>query len=510
MKRNVDRPGHTNRIPRGRGSTHRHASRSEPSSRAVGPNPRCALVVMLVAPVIAGTVAVRAGAAEPAERIAAVGPQLTAVSSKIADPNWLVAWLMKPSRLRPGTTMPDFDMTAQEAQAIARFLYDKPPANASVKWQGGNPGEGEKLFVSRGCRGCHAADPKEAIVAGRVPNLADIGLKARGDWLFAWLRSPRAYDAHTPMPRLALSDEEIRHLVAFLLTRRAGADVVASFPRFDPNAGAGGEKLVEQYECAKCHELRGFPEPPPPFELAGGASPSRDDALRNGRILVSHYNCRGCHRIEGEGGDLIERFERKTFAPPSLEGAGARLQTSWLVGYLRKPSNLRPWLEMRMPDFGMSEAEARALARYFAALSNVEPVDEPVEKAAPEAVHRGLRAMGMYRCAQCHPTGALPAGVDREDLSIDLMLSRQRLRPSWVRKFLAAPKSIAGTQTRMPAVFYTTDGRPKVENPERQIADIAAYLLQMTEPLETALARLGGEEKAAEQKKPTDWSTYQY
>jgi cytochrome c2 len=451
----------------------------------------------------------------PGERITfnAVGPPLGAVRTKIADPNWLVAWLLKPSQVRPGTAMPDFDLSAAEAQAVAKYLYAGTAAAApsTPRWQGGDAPQGEKLFVARGCRGCHAITADETSISPRVPNLAGVGLKLRGSWLFAWLKSPRTYNPHTAMPQLVLSDDDIRHLVAFLLTRRQGAELVAAAPRFNPGAdAAAGRKVIETYECFKCHQLKGFEPPAPAFELA--TDESRESTLRNGRYLVDYYNCRGCHFVDGSGGNIKQFLERKSFAPPTLEGEGARVQTSWLIGFLQQPSRLRPWLEMRMPTYGFSAAEASALAKFFAASAGVDAADEPHDAVPPDVFTRGLRRFAHFKCVQCHPTNAgreRPQDVDPENLSINLTLAKSRLRPSWIRKFLTGPKAILGTQTRMPDVFYTIDGIPKVEHPTDDIQAIAAYLLQMTEPPEATLAKLEAERKHEREAQP-DWTTYQY
>jgi cytochrome c2 len=460
------------------------------------------------------SVASAASAAGEVEGFNAVGPPLTALQSKIGDPNWLVAWLLKPSRLRPHTTMPDSDLTTEEALTAARYLYGTAAAaKGAGQWSGGDARTGEKLFVSRGCRGCHAIARGEASLSRRVPNLADIGIKVRGDWLGDWLKSPRSYNPRTPMPQLVLRDGEVRDLVAFLLTRRDGADAVAAAPHFKPNADpAAGRAVIERYQCASCHEMKGFPAPTPAFELLGdGARQSPDTALRNGRLLVAYYNCRGCHQIEGSRGAIAQHLERKTFAPPTLEGEGARVQASWLRQFIRHPTSLRPWLQIRMPDYGFSDAQADTLVHYFAALAGVPPADEPHAAAAAETVGRGLRRLAHYKCMQCHPTSPeIPKGVDVENLSINFGLVKARLRPSWIRQFLARPKAIAGTQTRMPTVFYTVDGNPKVEHPDEDINALAAYLLQMSEPPEAALAKLAAERESEKKVRSTDWTKYEY
>ncbi|MBI4514941.1 MAG: c-type cytochrome [Deltaproteobacteria bacterium] len=419
---------------------------------------------------------------------------------------------MKPSSVRPGTIMPDSGLSADEAQAIAYYLWTtSAPAKTAGSVRGGDARQGEKLFVTRGCRGCHAVTAGESGASNRVPNLSGIGLKVKGDWLFDWIKSPRRYHPQTAMPQLSLSDDEIRHLVAFLLTRKDGARDIAGV-KFSPGDDTNnGKKLIARYECIKCHELKGFPLPTPAYELT--ADTGKDAVLKKGRQMIAYYNCRGCHQIEGSGGTIAEFLERKTFAPPTLEGEGARVQTSWLVHFLQQPATLRPWLEMRMPNYGFSEQQAKTVAQYMAALANVEAKDEPIVPAADEATARGLRRLAHFKCIQCHPATAdkqLPADVDPENLSINLTLAKSRLRPSWIKDFLTRPKAIAGTQTRMPAIFYNTEGVAKVDQPDKDIDSIATYLLHMTESPDVALAKLEAARKHEQQAPATDWSKMDY
>lgn len=463
-----------------------------------------------------------------ADGLHAVGPPLTALGSKLADPNWLVAWLLKPSRLRQPPIMRNFKVKVSEAQAIAKYLLAAPVAEPKVAWQGGDPAIGERLFVTRGCRGCHAINWGEASVSPRVPNLAGIGLKVRGDWLFNWLKAPRAYNPDTAMPQLNLEIDEIRHLVAFLLTRRDGARVAASAPRFDPGASLElARTAIRRFDCPKCHLITGFQSVAPanprsavlrgcdrchePAHAAHTAEPvARDTAtLDDGRLVVAYYNCRGCHRIEDTGGAIATHLERRSFAPPNLDGEGARVQNSWLIDFLRHPKRLRPWLQLQMPDFGFTASEASALAAYFAALAHVPAADEPLRQSPPETLAFGQRRFAHFKCGQCHPASRdaqPPEGVDPEDLSINLALARARLRPSWVRDFLARPKAVVGIETRMPTVFYTTDGVPKVEDPDTDIAGITAYLFQM--PEDTDLR--GNPAQHEPPTPPIDWTTHPY
>jgi mono/diheme cytochrome c family protein len=459
-----------------------------------------------------------------------IGPPLVKLAAKLADPNWLVAWLLHPSRLRAHQQMRRLRIQVDEARVLAGYLYTgaSPPGGSEVAWQGGDARMGKLLFVSRGCRGCHTIDSSDLPPVTRAPDLAGIGVKVRPEWLFGWLKSPRSYDPNTAMPQLALGDDDIRDLVAFLMSHREGATVVAAAPRFTPGGPADAARAtIARFDCARCHLINGFEKiesttkwtavprscgschqssDSSRLSWATTADDSRPDdlVLENGRMLVAYYSCRGCHRIEGSGGVIAEHLERKTFAPPTLDGEGARVQPSWLIEFLQRPTNLRPWLQMRMPDFGLSAPEATALARYFAALAHVSAVDEPRSDAPGATVDAGRRRFVHFKCMQCHAAGddAEPCTVDADDLSIDLMLVKTRLRPSWVRDFLARPKAIVGVETRMPAVFYSTDGMAKVEDPKHDIAAIAAYLFKMTEP-----ARDLGSGK---EERPVDWSVYPY
>jgi len=434
----------------------------------------------------------------------ALGPPLDTLAVKLADRRWLTAFLLKPARWLPGTAMPDSGLGEQDAAdmtAALRALGTATPSRGALA-SGGDAARGAGLFVARGCAGCHAVVPGEP---GLGPNLSASGLKLAPGWLRAWLRDPRAYHPQTPMPKPALADAEIADLASYLLTLRAGRE---DLERVGDLAARGsvrhGRELLLQYECHSCHRIPGFPAPPAPVVLPPTETllASREATLDVGRALVAWHRCRGCHRIEGEGGVIAQKLERETLAPPPLDGEGARVQPSWLIGYLRRPDTLRSWLEIRMPDCGLADEEARALALYFAASADATPEDEPAPAPAPEVVAAGAVRFESYRCAQCHPTSpAAAAAIAVEDRSIDLSLARRRLRPSWITRFLAKPSEYAGPATRMPAVFFDVDGSPKVARPEDEMAALQAYLLAMP-------ARPPASRSAAPA--PVDWTKVQY
>ena len=81
----------------------------------------------------------------------------------------------------------------------------------------------------------------------------------------------------------------------------------------------------------------------------------RDYTVR-GRALVRRQNCVGCHEIEGDGGDFRRLVSEPTLAPPMLTPEGAKVQPDWLYAFLQGPITIRPWLDVRMPTFGLDDA----------------------------------------------------------------------------------------------------------------------------------------------------------
>jgi len=77
--------------------------------------------------------------------------------------------------------------------------------------------QGKDLFFSQGCYGCHRIGKAGTPIAW---DLSTIGRKYTEDQLTQWLRGPSAQKPGAHMPRLALVDEEIRALAAYLATLR--------------------------------------------------------------------------------------------------------------------------------------------------------------------------------------------------------------------------------------------------------------------------------------------------
>lgn len=85
------------------------------------------------------------------------------------------------------------------------------------------------------------------------------------------------------------------------------------------------------------------------------------------RLYHNKYGCNGCHKVNGEGGKV----------GPALDRAGFRLNPTWVYRWLRNPQVMKP--DTRMPNLGLSDADAKAVSMYLRTLRAPKP-EKPIEK----------------------------------------------------------------------------------------------------------------------------------
>ena len=92
---------------------------------------------------------------------------------------------------------------------------------------GGNSNRGKQIFRAYGCGGCHSVEGLPQAHGKVGPQLDGIAVRAtiggrlenKPDNLMRWIRDPQSVAPGTAMPRLGVTEEESRHLAAFLYTR---------------------------------------------------------------------------------------------------------------------------------------------------------------------------------------------------------------------------------------------------------------------------------------------------
>jgi mono/diheme cytochrome c family protein len=551
-----------------------------------------------------------------------VAPSLRNVAAKSSE-EWIQRWIDDPTKFRPTTLMPKFfHLTnnndeystrrgALEVAAITDYLVAKsePLALQPMPARPGDAARGRQIVESVGCRACHLIGTDQPVDTATLrqrfgPNLMGLAAKTTPQWVFNWIRDPKAINPDTRMPDLRLTDEQVADVTAYLMGIPAPAEFAAQpLPAVEPElrdevtleflrntmsqkqaeirlATMGerdqmmflGEKLIGRYGCYGCHDLPGFEKAEPigvelteegskitaKFDFAHigkeevphtrldwirtkvrdpriwdrGVIKSPQDKLRMpqfslapdqvdavtafvlglvreqvpaskrkmydphevaanaGMRLVQNKNCMACHQIQSFGGDYAKLVDDPSLAPPLLTPTGAKVQPDFLYDFLKAPETIRPWLQVRMPTFGVDEAQADQLIAMFQGISRHDrryPRFDPAE-LTPAGLQHGRELFGVpnsaswqasLKCNSCHPSGNVMPTTPQTQWGPNLAMAHRRLQPQWVIEWLRNPQSIQ-PGTRMPNFFY--DGEtPLTEDPEGDIRALRNYLWTLRE-----------------------------
>ena len=364
-------------------------------------------------------------------------PLLARIAEK-TNPRWLYHWIKNPRDYSPHTAMPSLRLTDDEAKAIVSYLMtlgEKPAAFADRPDLADAElvNHGQALVRQYGCHGCHEIPGMER--EGRVGvELSAFGSKTleelyfgnRTDvphswdgWTYYKIKEPRGYATdriEQLMPWFDLPDEDIRLIRVFLASRTEG-------------------EFAEAYH----------------------AHSKWTDALVEGQRIVQYYNCTGCHLIEEKGGDIRVLYEESpTLAPPILKGQGEKVQPEWLYEFLKGPTPIRPWLEVRMPTFHFDDTDARTAVDYFVAQAKLENPYTYLNPAelSPHMLQAGevLMSDDYFDCFSCHQQGDKKPEGPPEGWAPDLELAKDRLNPDWVVRWIEDPQTLM-PGTRMPSYY---------------------------------------------------------
>ena len=161
--------------------------------------------------------------------------------------------------------------------------------------------------------------------------------------------------------------------------------------------------------------------------------------------------------------------------PPRLDGVGDKLRPAWVEAVLVTGEAVRPYLKVRMPQFGA--ANVSALPDLFAAADRAATPLPPAPDAPDAQKDAGRKLVGTdgLSCVACHRFNRQPAQALQV---MDLARTTERVNEDWFRRFLRDPNRF-NPGTRMPA-FWPDNHSPLPGvlggDPERQFAAIWAYL----------------------------------
>ncbi|HEV2136841.1 MAG TPA: c-type cytochrome [Terracidiphilus sp.] len=171
------------------------------------------------------------------------GPDLLDVTKRHSL-EWLDEQLVNPQLVYPGTSMPEYDLQANERKALVAFMATATPDDAkeilAAHGRAPNPEDaaiaaGHLDFARFGCAGCHGTQlqggvPNPNAQGGQVPSLLHLSSDYTKDEVVQVIRNgrmPPLDNTKGPTPPLympawknLLSDEDIHQLVAFLWSKQ--------------------------------------------------------------------------------------------------------------------------------------------------------------------------------------------------------------------------------------------------------------------------------------------------
>ncbi len=210
-----------------------------------------------------------------------------------------------------------------------------------------------------------------------------------------------------------------------------------------------------QSSCAACHQ---------------NVQPHQDaKILAQGQRLFEQIGCTGCHLVEGH--------ENIPKVGPSLRRISAKVDPSWAISWIQDPHKFRS--RTRMPNFGLNEDQAVAIASYLWTRSKTDgdkwlkdhPLPAGYRGQADQLVTRGRELVNSIGCKGCHgfADGEFSTALGtNKDLIPNLKDVAAKVGPQWTYHWLKNPRDFS-PDTRMPSLRLT----------DQEALSITAYLMTL-------------------------------
>ncbi len=224
-----------------------------------------------------------------------------------------------------------------------------------------------------------------------APELSAVGSKLSREWIFAWLKDPKAYYPATRMPSLRLSDQEAIDITEYLLTLKANESFTPqNFPDdkahrdmtdemvFQLLAGQNSERRsrsIMEDDGGEMTEilvkvLSGYLGEDDARTRVGSLDAASKRKLFLGNKMIAHYGCNACHDIGGfesappPGTDLSRWAEKPLsqldFAFFSTSHDHLREAKPEIYGHIYRPEDtqLIEWSRGENPEERVSHTHA--------------------------------------------------------------------------------------------------------------------------------------------------------
>jgi cytochrome c551/c552 len=229
------------------------------------------------------------------------------------------------------------------------------------------------------------------------PNLKDVKLKLRKEWIPVWLKDPQAFRPGTKMPtfwRFGVDrdgEEQIKAISAYLWQ-----DSFDGKPPEQARGDAGhGKELFETRGCLACHSI-GEGE-----NQIGGTFAA--DLQRVGEKANFDYIVRWIHNPRERWAPYCPKEKRDLTAEDYAKYNQPFVFDTEL--HSRCPndgSELQVQNMTVMPNFRLSETDARDIATYLFSLSSPPSYPDASFMDDPNFKNKGQALIKQYGCAGCH------------------------------------------------------------------------------------------------------------
>jgi len=417
------------------------------------------------------------------------GPNLEGVAGK-TNQAWAYKWIEGPRDFRATSWMPHFfflqntvselNLERQKAEivGIVSYLWDKSTHPEYPEPPAGDAQQGQELFDAVGCTGCHLMDADAArdeyfpqINRLHGPNLIRTGNKVTAGWLFAWIKDPQQYAPDSRMPSLRLTDQEAADITTYLMASRDPEYENLSLPEV---ASEVRDELVLSYLQNNQTIEQSV------ANLESMSSAERDVFL--GNQTIQKYGCWGCHDLSGfedakpigveltdEGSKPLHQFDFGHLhdIPHSRH--------DWILNKMLDPRSYDDGKEavknyeelLKMPDFGMSEPEARAIVNLVLGFTKQSANASRLagQSARSAALAEGRRLITDYNCRGCHLVEGEGHAIrsDIEDVGMlppSLAAQGARVQSDWLFDYLHDPGEASmrpWLTVRMPTFGFSDD-----------------------------------------------------
>jgi mono/diheme cytochrome c family protein len=365
-------------------------------------------------------------------------PSLSHIADKTSR-EWIYAWLKDPQAYAISSTMPNFKLSDDDTRDISAFLIAnstplggdtaaQPPSTKSA-----DPTAGPSLYGESFCASCHAVQNAAGnLVGGNVgPELTRVGNKVKPEWLAAWIRNPRVYDAGTRMPHYRFTDQQIGVLATFL-ENKTDSDFMANvhLDPATPDQISHGQTLVQVYGCASCHEIKGIKKPEtfaPELTRIGNKPINQLIFLPGMQHTLPEYIATKIRQPRSFGSAL--KMPQYSLTPTQVDAL-----TTALLSYNERAHTLPA--QVRIP--------AAAQSNY-----------QPAGKAG--------QLLGDLACFSCHRINGRGG-----DMAPDLTWEGSSVQRPWLTAFLKNPNTLRPALIRRMPKFNLTDG---------EINELADYIM---------------------------------